>query len=172
MAWTPTLNILTARVIPVNLLIWIIDDTRQRDALDWALGSSSAATLPLIKTFSNSVANRTIPVYPSIAFSDDEDIQDFTGDTIEGAYSCIFEVSIQNTDPDNAVSGARVYAEALCSMMLNCPILASGAGGTTAAAAIQSIEVGFMQIKTNEMQNDFLQQFQIRLVISLFGGSR
>jgi hypothetical protein len=171
MAWTPTLNILTARAIPVNLLTYVTDASRQADALSWALGGGSISGYRLIKTFSNSVANRTVPVYPSIAFSDDEDLQDFTGDTIEGAYSCIFEVSIQHANPDTAVTQARTHAKALCSMMVNCPEATLGAntGGTVAATKIQSIEVGFEQMKTNEMQNDFLQVFQIRTVISLTG---
>jgi hypothetical protein len=55
-----------------------LDATRQRDALDWALGSSSAATYKLIKKFSASVANRTTPVFPSIAFSDDANYNTIT----------------------------------------------------------------------------------------------
>ena len=173
MVYTPTRNLLTPRVIPENLLTYCLDATRQRDALDWALGSSSAATYKLIKKFSNSVANRTTPVFPSIAFSDDEDSQDVSEDTIPGVYIVMFEISIQNASPDTAVTQARVYQKAFSSMMLNCPAATLGAntGGTAAATLVQLIQHNFEQIKTNEKQNDFLQQFQIRLTISLSGSA-
>ena len=173
MVYTPTRNLLTPRVIPDNLLTYCLDGTRQRDALDWALGSSSAATYKLIKKFSASVANRTTPVFPSIAFAEDSDAQDVSGDVIPGAYSVTFEISIQNANPDTAVTQSRVYQKAFASMMLNCPAATIGenTGGTVGATTVQLIEIGFDQIKTNEKQNDFLQQFQIRLTISLTGSA-
>lgn len=169
MTWTPTLAILTPRAIPVNLLTYVTDATRQADALTWA-GDGS---LKLIKKFSNSVANRTVPVFPSIAFSDDNDAQQLSEDVINAAYSFTFEVSIQNADPDTAVTNARVYDKALRSMIVNCPAatMAASTGGTVAAATILTIETGFEPIKTNEKQNDFLQQFQIRVTV-LLSGSR
>lgn len=164
MAWTPTLAIITPRAVPVNLLTYVTDSTRQTDALTWA-GDSS---LKLIKTFSNSVANRAIPVFPSIAFSDDNDAQEFGEDVIQAAYSFTFEVSIQNADPDTAVTNARVYDKALRSMIVNCPdaTIISGTGALPEASLI-TIETGFEPIKTNEKQNDFLQQFQIRVTYVL-----
>lgn len=165
MTWTPTLAIITPRAVPVNLLTYVTDSTRQTDALTWA-GDSS---LKLIKTFSNSVANRAIPVFPSIAFSDDNDIEEFGEDTVTAAYAFTFEVSIQNADPDTAVTNARVYDKALRSMIVNCPsaTLGTNTGCVSGTAAVQTIETGFEPIKTNEKQNDFLQQFQIRVTVTM-----
>lgn len=158
------MTVITPRAVPVNLLTYVTDSTRQTDALTWA-GDSS---LKLIKKFSNSVANRAIPVFPSIAFSDDNDIQEFGEDVIQAAYSFTFEVSIQNADPDTAVTNARVYDKALRSMIRNCPdaTIISGTGALPGASLI-TIETGFEPIKTNEKQNDFLQQFQIRVTYVL-----
>lgn len=165
MAWTPTLTVLTPRAIPVNLLTYVTNTTRQTDALTWA-GDSS---LKLIKTFSNSVANRAVPVFPSIAFSDDNDAQEFGEDVIQAAYSFTFEVSIQNANPDTAVTNARVYDKALRSMIVNCPAstLGTDTGCVTGSATVAAIETGFEPIKTNEKQNDFLQQFQIRVTVTM-----
>ena len=161
MAWTPTKAIITARAIPQNLLTWVTDADRQADALTWAGGQGYKA----IKTFSQSVANRTVPVYPAIAFSDDNDLQDFGDDLIAGGYSCVLEVSIQNANPDTAVTQARIYAEAIVSMIVNCTTLSTDTGADL--VTIQQIEVGFEQIKSNEKQNDFLQQFQIRVTCTM-----
>lgn len=114
------------------------------------------------------MANRTIPIFPSIAFSDDNDEQAFNGDIIEGLYSCTLEVSIQNASADTASTNARIYQKAICSMIANCPTstLITNTGATN--AVLLGLECGFEPIKTNDMQNDFLQVFQIRASYSLF----
>lgn len=166
MAWSPTRAILTPRAIPTNLLTYITDSTRQSDALTWAGGS----TLKAFKTFAQSVANRAIPVYPSIAFSDDNDAQAFDGDVITGIYSCVFEVSIQNASADTATTNARIYQDAICSMIANCPTSTLITNTNAVHATLQGLECGFEPIKTNDMQNDFLQVFQIRAVYLLHAG--
>lgn len=165
MTWTPALTTLNTRAVASNVLTYVADAARQGDAYAWA-GNSS---LKLIKTIANSVASRTTPFYPSIAFSDDNDIQNFEDDLIVAAYSFILEISIQNANPDTAVTQARTYAKAIVSMIRNCPLatFAASTGADTAATVIDTIEVGFEQIKTNEMQNDFLQQFQVRTTCRL-----
>lgn len=164
MPWTPTYTTINARAIADNLLAYI--QANQVDALTWAGGSS----LIPIALFANSVAARDIPVYPSIAFSDDNDATDYTGDLGQGAYSVTFEVSVQSDDPDTAVVNARKYAKAIISMIRNCPkqTLAADSGAHANGAAIETIECGFDPIRTNtEIQNDFLQVFQIRTVFIL-----
>lgn len=166
MAWSPTKSILSPRAIPTNLLTYITDATRQADALTWAGGSS----LKAFKTFSQSVANRTIPIFPSIAFSDDNDEQAFNGDVIDGLYSCTFEVSIQNASADTASTNARIYQKAICSMIANCPTSTLITNTGAIHAVLLGLECGFEPIKTNDMQNDFLQVFQIRASYSLTDG--
>lgn len=171
MTWTPQKAVITARAIPENLLTYITDATRCRDALDWALGSSSAATYKLLQKYTTSVLARSTPVFPSIAFQDDTDAQDLSGDVIQGAYSLTFEVSVQNTSPDNALTQARVYEKAITSMMVNCPVATLIAGAAAITATYEALEVGFLTIKTNEKQNDFLQQFHVRATISISTGA-
>lgn len=166
MAWTPTLAILTPRAIPTNLLTYVTDATRQADALTWAGGTS----LKAFKTFAQSVANRAIPVYPSIAFRDDNDVQEFDGDVISCAYSCVFEVSIQNASPNTAVTQARTYQDAICSMIANCPQSTLIANTNAVRATLVGLECGFEPIKTNDKQNDFLQVFQIRAAYFVTSG--
>ncbi len=163
MPWTPKHTIIKARAIADNLLAYF--EANQVDVLTWA-GDGS---LKPIKKFSNSVAYRAIPVYPSIAFSDDSDAVDYAGDLATGIYNLTFEVSIQNQDPDTAVIQARKYAAAIISMIRNCPpaTLAANAGVKLEATYIDTIVCGFDPIKTNDMQNDFLQVFQIATVFNL-----
>ncbi len=169
MTWTPTLKTIKARHVADNLAAYILDATRQADAYTWAGGTGQK----LIKKFSASVANRTTPVYPALAYSDDNDAQDFTTDIIRAAYSVTFEVSVQNSNPDTAVTQAQVYRDAIVSMIVNVPpaTLITNTGALT-GAVLDSIETGFDPIKTNDAQNDFLQQFQIRVTYTLHAASR
>lgn len=174
MTWTPAKKIINAGVIPDNLMTYCLDATRQREALDWALGSSSAATYKLIKKFSASLANMTTPVYPAIAFSDDNDAQDFTEDIVPAAYSGTFEGSIQNANPDTAVTQAKIYRKAFCSMIANCPdstLIANT--GALSGAVLNTMETGFDPIWGHKKRkNDFLQRFQIRVTYVLHTASR
>lgn len=167
MAWSPTKAIITARAIPENLLTYVTDATRCADALTWAGGSSYA----VLKKYTTSALARTTPIYPCIAFEDDQDKQDLSGDLIEAVYSVIFELSIQNASADTATLKARIYAKAVSSMIVNCPTATLITNTGAVFGLVEAIEVGFMPIKTNEKQNDFLQQFQIRTTISLTTGA-
>lgn len=167
MAWTPTRSIITARAIPENLLTYVTDATRCADALTWASGTG----YKLLKKYTTSALARTTPIYPCIAFEDDTDKQDLSGDLIDAVYSVIFEVSIQNATADTALTQARVYAKAISSMIVNCPTATLITNTGAVFGVIEAIEVGFLPIKTNEKQNDFLQQFQIRATFSLTTGA-
>ena len=163
MAFDPQFAIVTPEAIPDNLLAFIADATRQKEALTLA-GLSS---LKLIKNRTSTVANRLNPVYPSIAFVDDNDAADYAEDVIQSAYSATFEVSIQHKNPDVAVSQARIYRRALKLLIRNIPDadVLTDTGCTT--AVLQTMEGGFDAIKTNEKQNDFLQTFQLRMTYTL-----
>lgn len=165
MPWTPTYTTIKSRLVAANVLTYITNASRQADAYTWA----GATGLKVIKTISNSVASRTTPVYPAIAFSDDNEAQTFEDDITIAAYSFIFEVSVQNSSPTTAVTNAGYYRDALVSMIRNCPLstLAANTGADEASTVIDSIEVGFEPIKTNAQQNDFLQVFQIRTTCRL-----
>ena len=102
MPWTPTYTTIKSRLVASNVLTYITDASRQADAYTWA----GATGLKVIKTISNSVASRTTPVYPAIAFSDDNEAQTFEDDITIAAYSFIFEVSVQNSSPTAAVTNA------------------------------------------------------------------
>lgn len=169
MPWTPTRTVIYARAIPENLLTYF--ETNQADALTWAGGGS----LKPIRRFGNSVANRAVPVYPSIAFYDDNDAVDYTTDLALAGYSCTFELMIAKAKADDAdaantvVTDARKYARAYLSMILNCPnaTLAANTGTHANAATVETIECGFDPIRTNDKQNEFLQAVQIRATFRL-----
>lgn len=164
MAWEPTYSVINARAIADNLLAYF--ETNQAAALTWAGGGS----LKPFKKFSNSVGDRLKPVFPSIAFSDDNDAVDYTLDLPEGAYSLTFQLSIQNADPDTATTQARVYALAVLSMIRNCPpdTLAANTHTFERGNVLESMECGFDPIMAHEnRQNDFLQVLQIRTVFKL-----
>lgn len=168
MTWTPAFNTIKTRAVADNLLAFIA--ANQADAILWA---TSGSALKPIKQFSNSVMSRTVPVFPSIAFASDQDAQDYTEDVIESAYSVVFEIVIENANPDTAVTQARSYAAAIVSMIRNCPpaTLAENTGAVVNAAHIQTVEVQFDEIKTNDTQTDFFQTFQIRAVCSLIASN-
>jgi hypothetical protein len=166
MTYTPTKAIINAGVIPENLMTWII--AQQAGAITWA-GGTSYKTL---QKYSSSVLDRATPVFPAIAFDDDEDDQDFTQDVIDSAYETTFEVSIQNASPDTAVTQAKIYRKAICSLILNCPdaTLIANTGALSGAVLIK-MRTKFSPIKTNEAQNDFLQQFKIGVTYLLSASS-
>ncbi len=168
MAWSPRTNIITARAIPDNLVTYCLDATRQRDALTWAGGT----TLKLIKTAQNSLAERDKPIYPCIAFANDEDAQD-AEDMITAVYPVTFELRIQNSDPDDAVTNARKYAKAFMSMLANCPISTLIANTGANSAAMRTMETKFEPIKAHtERKNDFRQDVTIRSTFELHGVAR
>lgn len=162
--WTPTQNTINARAIPDNLFAFFA--ANQADAFTWA-GDGS---LKPVKKFSDSVANRSAPVFPAMAFSDDADAVDYTGDVLDGAYQLTLEFMITNSDPDEAVRQSRIYAKAFVSMLVNCPdatLIANTGANTT---VIEDVTVGFDPIRSDEEQIDFMQLFQIRATIRLNAG--
>ena len=167
MAWTPANKTIDAQVIADNLLAYFA--ANQVEALAWASGS----TLKPFKNFSATVANRSVPVYPAIAFSDDNDAVDYAADNLQAAYSVTFEVMIQNADPSTAIQQARLYLKAIVSMIRNIPhaTLSANSGAVDNATTLQTIETGFEPIKSNETQTDFLQMFQVRATFALMASA-
>lgn len=165
MAWTPTINQINCRAIADNLLAYF--QTNQAAALTWAGGT----VMRPFQAISSSVANRSVPIFPALQFLSDNDAVDYTGDVLIAAYSLTFEVMIQNSSPDQAVTDAKIYAKAVVSMILNCPdaIAAANTGGNVNTLTIHNIESGFDPMKTNKQQNDFLQVFQIRTQYTISG---
>jgi len=163
MAWTPTVNILRSRAIAENLLAYI--SANQADAILWANGTPIRA----IAQFSDSVANRTNPVYPSIAIESTEDAQVFGEDIHDGAFIVTFEVLVESASPTTAVSEAKVYDTAIKSMIANIPAatIATGTGAIIGTIVLQSTESGFDDIKSNDMENDFCQPLKIKASFTL-----
>lgn len=160
MTWTPTKAVLTARAIPANLLLFF--ETNQEDALDWAGGHG----LVPIKTFAQTVAARTKPVYPILLFVDDNDVQELSNDIISGAYQFTFELGVVGADPDVLVTNARTYTKAICSMITNAT-LTTDTGASV--AHVQTIEVGFLDLKKNRAETEFYQEVQIRTTVTMTG---
>ena len=99
--------------------------------------------------------------------TDDNSASDYTNDVLTGAYSVQFEVNVQSTTPDEAKRQADVYAAAIESMLNNQPNSSRITNTGALIAQLQLVEIGFLEIKANETQNDFLQTFQVRATYSL-----
>ena len=170
MAWEPKQSILISRAIATNLLTYFA--ANQVEALAWANANAVPVLKPIAK-ISESVANRANPVFPAIAFSDDNDAVAYGDDILKAGYSVTFELMVQNKNADAATTQARIYLAAFVSMIVNCPrdSLELNTGAVSGSAVLQTIETGFDPIQTNEMQNDFMQQFQIRAIYTLAAGS-
>lgn len=164
MAWTPAHAIINTRAIAANLLTYF--ETNQVDALTWANGGTPLKSFQRIE---NSIGNMNEPVYPAIMFSQDNDVADYTETLVDGAYSVTFELMVTNSDPNTAVTQARVYEAAVKSMVRNCPqsTYTASTGALASSAVLRTLEAGFDPIKSNEMRNDFMQQFQIRATYTL-----
>jgi hypothetical protein len=164
--WTPSYPVTNARAIAENLLAYF--EANQADALVWAGGS-----LKPLKKFSQSLADRTVPAFPSIAFSDDNDATDYaTSTAAQGAYSLTFEVSVQSLNGDTATTQARRYSLAIVSMIRNCPKATLIANTGCIQAVVDTIEIGFDPIRAHEnRKNDFLQVFQVRTTFILQVGN-
>ncbi len=162
MPWTPTKAIIKPRALAQNVISYI--QTNQADAILWA---NSNTALRSIKKFGDTVANRLLPVYPSMYMTDDNSASDYTNDVLTGAYSVQFEVNVQSTTPDEAKRQADVYAAAIESMLNNQPNSSRVTNTGALIAQLQLVEIGFLEIKANETQNDFLQTFQVRATYSL-----
>lgn len=160
MSWTPTYRTVRTSKIADNLLAYF--ELHQAEAIVWAHGSA----LKSISHFSNSVANRAVPIFPSIAFVSDAEAQVHVDDMVSAAYSLTFELLVQNQSPALAVTQARSYTAAILSMIRNCPPATAAANTYTDAAVtvLESLETEFAEIRTNDLQNDFLQAVQIRAI--------
>ncbi len=168
MPWTPSLSIVLSRAIATNLLTYFA--ANQVDALTWAGG----VNLKPIAKFADSTADRTAPVYPAISFLSDNDAVAYGDDLLSAGYNVVFELMIQNPNPNTAITDARIYAKAFVSMIVNCPAtsLEVNTGATPRSVVLQSVDTGFDPIKTNDNQTDFMQQFQVRATYTLFAENR
>lgn len=128
-----------------------------------ALALVGGSALKPLQQFSDSVANRSTPVFPAIAFRDDNDTVDYSQEVLAGGYSVTFELMVQNADPDTAVAQSRIYMKAIKLMIRNIPD-ATLIANTNAAANktfLDSIEGTTDVIRANATQNDFLQMLTI-----------
>jgi hypothetical protein len=162
MPYTPTQTVLNTRQIAANVMAYIVDN--QEDAILWA---NDDDPLRPIKKFGDSVANRAVPVFPAMFFTDDNDSQPLDSEMLTARYSATFEVLVQSTTPDEATRQARVYWFAICSLIANIPQADLIDNTGAASGEVVGLETGFLELEANEMQNDFLQRFQIRAVFEL-----
>lgn len=164
MVWTPQFSIIKARAVVPNLLTYF--QAHQADALLWAYGSA----LKPFQQFSDTVANRSAPVFPSIAFKRDSSRTTYGNDTQLTEYSVVFEMVIENQAPNLATSQARAYRDAVISMITNCPDATLGANTGCLKPMITEVADNFDEIQANAPKNDFFQEIEIGTTISLQTG--
>jgi len=165
MSWTPTGKVINTRLIAANILTFIA--ANQVEALAW-----TNATLIPFQDIKDSVANRTNPVYPSIALRDDNDEGSYDGDFLQIAYRATFEAVIENPNPSIAVQNARLYNLALCSMLKNMTLTDLKTGiNNVSSIDLKTMETGFDEIKANPQQNSFAQFFEVRVTYQIIGAA-
>jgi hypothetical protein len=173
MAWTPGKNTLNPRVMAENILTYCLDATRQDDAIKWA---NSNTSLRLVNRVAVIKLDPSLSPYPAVEFSDDNDEQEYGDDMIACVYVATFDFGVQSTTAAQAVTDARIYDKAWRSMIVNCPAstLAANTGAVVATAQVVNIQTGFLRIQAGNQgtaTNDFLQAFEMKVMIALTGGS-
>lgn len=159
MTWVPQKQFIRSHVVASNLLAYIA--ANQADAILWA---NSGTALKPLKSFSDSVVGtRLNPLFPAIGFASDEDQQAFTTDITPGAYAVVYEIVVESQNPNTAVAEARIYSDAIKSMILNIPSasLLLNTGALPNTEVLENIKSQFSEINANEPQNDFFQTVQI-----------
>lgn len=155
MTWAPKKQIIDTRFIGRNILSYV--SANQVEALNWA---NDGTDLKSFKQFSESIANRANPIFPSLAILSDGNAMAFDSDVLKSGYEITFEVMISGTDAPNLPLLARKYKHALESILLNISRENLLQDTTIRDSQVSSIETQFDELKTNEMQNSFLQMFQ------------
>lgn len=147
MAWTPTIKVIDTSVIVPNLITYI--KANQTEALSWV---NDGAGLRDFKTISDSIADRSKPIFPRLS------VQSSGGkttgnDLLITGYAISFE-AVLNSDNDATIADtARKYDVALSSMISNIPAttLTSGADNTLNATLFsyesQLEELGHTDLK-------------------------
>lgn len=167
MVWNPTLNVIDTSVIDANLITFI--KANQVDALTWANGGTA---LKSFKTISDSVADRTKPIFPRLSIVDSTEGTTSSGDLNDTAYQVTFECVFESLTVATVTSTAKKYDTALKSMLANisASAITSGMLGVTSARFI-SIESGFEELASNKQQNDFFSEWQVRVTYALAGSA-
>jgi hypothetical protein len=164
--WDPKVNTLNLRALSVNIMdYW---EANQADVFTW-LG---APTLPPIKDFSGTVANRDTPVWPALAFVGDADGVGYTEDVLNALYQMRFELMVVGTDPDECVVQARLYTHALISMLLNCPpaVLLLNSGVMSTEVVVEETTVDFLEIlKEVDDGPEWMQRAQLAATVRVQG---
>lgn len=166
MVWTPEFTVIDATTIGENLLAYIM--TNQRDALDWAGGT----TLKLLQPVSIKVTDPTVPMLPSIGIENEtEEPVDDNGDVIDTIYSVTFEIWTEDSAPEAVIANAKRYKKALVSMVQECPTstLLSGTGSVQIPDRLRPA-IDFPAVRSFENEMHFFQNFQIRASFKVSAG--
>ena len=164
MSWTPRNKIIDTRFIGRNILQFVKDN--DEDALNWANGGTN---LKEFQQFSESIANRSKPIFPSVAIVADSNATNFDSDLLASGYEITLEVMVHGAVAADVPLLARRYKHALESLLRNIPsgTLLTGTS-TVLDSRVSSIETQFDELKTNDMQNSFLQMFQTKVVYMFY----
>ena len=165
MAWQPKTKIVTPSAIADNLLAFI--KLRIGEALVWAGGSGSS--LKELLNVAETVAIRDKPIYPYIAFSDDNSISPLENDVNPTGYSVVFEIATTSNLPAQALADARIYERAVKSLIADCPpeVLLENTNALIGRDFLTQFEVGYEEIRKHDTQEFYNQTLQIRATFKL-----
>jgi hypothetical protein len=163
--WEPGLKIIDTRFVGRNILVFVA--ANQADALNWA---NDGDDLKPFKQITESVANRSAPMFPSLAIQSEGSATDFSGDVNISPFEISFEAVIEGS-PDTLPLLSRRYKHALESMLLNIPKADLLADSSISHFTVDSIESDMPEIKANEMQNKFYQEFTTKVTYIFYGSA-
>lgn len=128
-----------------------------------------AAARKKFEMFLDSLANRDLPIFPSLIILDDGNATDFDSDVLQSAYKATFEIMVSGKIAANVPGAAKRYAYALESMLRNIPrsSMLFGVTGITDARC-SGIETSYDMLKNNEQKTVFYQLFQTEVIYDIW----
>ncbi len=169
-----TRNIIKPRFISSNLLAYITNETTQAEALEEVGATGYKALKSLAQRREQQRQDTKTPMYPAIAFDNDNDAQEYNDDLIDAEYVTTFRMVIQNEDDLDAVEQAIYYEAAVNLMLVNCPTATLIANTGATYGVITRIDKGFLAIQAGQdgtADNDFYQIVEMKATVSLTGNA-
>ncbi len=163
--WEPQFAVMDKRFLASNLLTFI--KANQGAALKFFNDNQALAGFV---QFSDSVANRAKPKYPSLAVTAESFTDRSTGDLLEIDYLVRLEGAFLGNlqTVESLAQTARIYGCAVESMMVNIPknSLVAGANQAIQMNPAEN-DLDLPQMRENTAQTEFLQKFVVQVKYEL-----
>lgn len=164
MAWTPKINVIDARKLDANILAFI--EANQVEAMIWANGG---IVLKVFQQLSNSIANRSKPIYPSLAIFSESTATQFDGDILRCVYQLRIESVIYSNVAAEAAGLSKIYGHALESMLGNVTGAVLTGGAASMTASLERLDTNYTDLKWTKGTSNFYREIETRATYSIQG---